>query len=174
MEHREEHIRQPFPRKPGRPGTAERKKVDMRNLSVRQNPLARAHMPARVAVAEKRSRTIQLEKNEDQRHQESEVGQGRKEARDSWRLFDNRDLFGSDNCRGRFHGRGGKKHQITRSAATGIEARSLVVTPCLPFIKRMLRIRSAISCEFPSPRVTRSTSVRHRITLGPNSEFSGN
>jgi hypothetical protein len=47
-----ENVRQPFPGKPGLPGSRIGKDVLMRHLSVRQNPLTGAYVPAGVAVAQ--------------------------------------------------------------------------------------------------------------------------
>jgi hypothetical protein len=129
-------------------------------------------MPARISVKEEGTGTVQFAENENKGHQEGQIGQRRKKVRDSGQFFRRWACLRCGSqlwlCRRR-----GKKHQLIRPAATGIAARSLGMISRLPLIKRMLRTRSATSCELPPQGVTRRTCVRQRITLGPNSEFSG-
>jgi hypothetical protein len=47
---------------------------------VGQNPLARAHVPTCVAVAEQRSRSAELDEKKNHRHQESQIGQRRQKS----------------------------------------------------------------------------------------------
>ena len=80
MQPGEHHVPQPFPRKPGLSGFGERKHIHVRNLAVGQNPFARAHVPAGIAIAQHGGGAFHSQKKECGRHKKGDIRQGRKQA----------------------------------------------------------------------------------------------